>query len=80
MYGRKGENDMGIEEQVKELQNQVTNLTNLVNGYIKNQEKAKMYQNADIQGCRNTETGQERKIEQNTADIDFIAMETGVEL
>ena len=80
MYGRKGENDMGIEEQIKELQNQVTNLTNLVNGYIKNQEKAKIYQNTDIQGCRNTETGQERKIEQNTADIDFIAMETGVEL
>lgn len=62
------------------IEERLTNLENLVNGYIKNQERAKAYTDSDIQGVIHTENGQAEQITQNTADIDYIAMETGVDL
>lgn len=40
----------------------------------------KAYTDADINGCRHTNGGLTNESEQARADIDFIAMETGVEL
>ena len=40
----------------------------------------KFYSEADINGCRETNNGLSEASDQARADIDFIAMETGVEL
>lgn len=40
----------------------------------------KYYSEADINGCRTTNNGLSEESDQARADIDFIAMETGVEL
>lgn len=62
-------------------------LRNLVLALIKRIDNDKFYDSADKNGIRHTEgqhgealTEHTESIEHNSADIDFIAMETGVEL
>lgn len=62
-------------------------LRNLVLALIKRIDNDKYYDSADKNGIRQTEgqhgevlTDHTESIEHNSADIDFIAMETGVEL
>ena len=63
-----------------DIEKRVTNLENLVNALIKRIDNEKVYSSADMAGARhgiseNTETN-----EKQGADIDFIAMEMGVDL
>ena len=62
-------------------------LRNLVYSLIKRIDNDKMYDSADKSGIRKTEgehgeaiSEHSESISQNTADIDYIAMETGVDL
>ena len=56
------------------------NLEKLVNALSKKIDTLAFYQSADINGCRHAEGGLTDKTDQDRADIDFIAMETGVDL
>ena len=56
------------------------NLEKLVNALSKKIDTLAFYQSADINGCRHTDNGLTDKTDQDRADIDFIAMETGVDL
>ena len=62
-------------------------LRQLVLSLIAREDRRAMYDQADKGGIRQTEsqygealTEHTESIEQNSADIDFVAMETGVEL
>ena len=70
-----------------DLEKRVSDLENLVHNLISKLDKEKFYSDADTQGIRQASgeqgkviEGHSESIDQNTADIDFIAMETGVEL
>ena len=69
------------------IEDRLSNLENLVNSLIKRIDNDKFYDSADKAGIRQTEgnhgeqiSEHSESISQNTADIDFIAMETGVDL
>ena len=64
---------MSIDERVSKLEK-------LVNALIKRTDLDKFYQDADIAGVRRGNTDNATVNEQQAADIDFIAMETGVNL
>lgn len=51
-----------------------------VNALITKLAIDKAYADADINGCHHMESGLINESDQARADIDFIAMETGVEL
>ena len=69
-----------MEERIVRLEMKVERLENLVNALISKINMDKAYSEADINGCRHTEGELSDDSEQARADIDFIAMETGVEL
>lgn len=56
------------------------NLEKLVNALSKKIDNLNYYQTAAINGCRHSDSGLNEKTDQDRADIDFIAMETGVDL
>ena len=56
------------------------NIEKLVNALSKKIDNLAFYQAADINGCRHTDGNLSEKADQDRADIDFIAMETGVDL
>lgn len=60
-----------------DLEKRITNLENLVYSLIKRIDNDKFYSNADSDGIKRTESDNTVKLQ---SDIDFIAMETGVEL
>lgn len=69
------------------VEERLTNLENLVNALIKRIDNDKFYNDADKAGIRHTESQQgitisenSDNISQNSADIDFIAMESGIDL
>ena len=56
------------------------NLEKLVNALSKKIDNLAFYQAAAINGCRHSDGEMKNTADQNRADIDFIAMETGVDL
>lgn len=60
-----------------DLEKRITNLENLVASLIKRINNDKFYDEADKSGIRYTET--ENNL-QRQADIDYIAMEAGIDL
>lgn len=62
------------------LETRIKNLENLVNALIKRIDNDKFYSNADTSALRQTDNNQHEVLEQDRADIDYIAMETGVDL
>ena len=69
-----------MEERLVKLEAKVERLENLVNALITKINMDKFYSDVDINGCRHTETSLVDESGQARADIDYIAMETGVEL
>ena len=69
------------------IEERLSNLEKLVDSLIKRIDNDKFYDSADKQGIRQTEGNHGEAIQtntddisQNSADIDYIAMETGVDL
>ena len=56
------------------------NLEKLVNALSKKIDNFNYYQTAAINGCRHSDSEMKNTADQDRADIDFIAMETGVDL
>lgn len=52
-----------------DIKERLINLENLVFSFIKNQSRSDDYKDADIAGCRATETNQGEEIKTNTLDI-----------
>lgn len=64
---------MSVEERVERLEN-------LVNALVKKIDNDKFFNDADKKGLRQAEGENSDGVTKNSADIDFIAMETGVDL
>ena len=69
------------------IEERLSNLEKLVDSLIKRIDNDKFYDSADKQGIRQTEGNHGEAIDkhtddisQNSADIDFIAMEAGIDL
>ena len=69
------------------IEERLSNLEKLVDSLIKRIDNDKFYDSADKAGIRQTEGNHGEAIQtntddisQNSADIDYIAMETGVDL
>jgi hypothetical protein len=60
-----------------DIERRLTNLENLVSSLIKRIDNDKFYNNADKDGIRCTDKSNN---EARQADIDFIAMEAGIDL
>ena len=60
-----------------DLEKRITNLENLVASLIKKINNDKFYNNADKDGIRHSATDADL---QRQSDIDFIAMEAGIDL
>lgn len=52
-----------------DIEQRLANLENLVYSFIKNQNRVDDYKDADIAGCRATETNQGEEIKTNASDI-----------
>lgn len=52
-----------------DIKERLINLENLVFSFIKNQSRSDNYKDADIAGCRATESNQSKDIETNASDI-----------
>lgn len=52
-----------------DIKERLINLENLVLSFIKNQSRSDDYKDADIAGCRATETTQSKEIKTNVSDI-----------
>jgi hypothetical protein len=62
------------------LETRVKNLENLVDALSKKIDRNQFYTDADVNGNRQSITTTDGNIEQNTADIEYIAMMTDVDL
>ena len=62
------------------IETRVANLENLVHALSQKIDNNKYYTDADMQGNRQSITTADGNIDQNTADIEYIAMMTDVDL
>lgn len=69
-----------LEQRVTDLEKKCAMLQSYFDSLVKKSNLDKSYTDADISGVRSTTSTQGSDIEQNTADIDFIAMEAGIDL
>ena len=52
-----------------DLETRLTNLENLLHSFIKSQSRTDDYKTADINGCRHTDSEQQKSIDTNISDI-----------
>lgn len=62
------------------IETRVANLENLVHALSQKTDNNKYYTDADMNGNRQSITTTDGNVEQNTADIEYIAMMTDVDL
>ncbi len=62
------------------IETRVANLENLVHALSQKIDNNKYYTDADMQGNRQSISTTDGNVEQNTADIEYIAMMTDVDL
>ena len=62
------------------LETRVKNLENLVDALSKKIDRNQFYTDADMQGNRQSISTTDGNVDQNTADIEYIAMMTDVDL
>ena len=63
-----------------DLEKRVANLENLVGALIKRIDNDKFYANADTNALRQTDGTQAEDIDRNSADIDYLAMMTEIDI
>ena len=63
-----------------DLETRVANLENLVGALIKRIDNDKFYANADTSALRQTDGTQANDIDRNSADIDYIAMMSEIDI
>ena len=63
-----------------DLEKRVANLENLVGALIKRIDNDKFYDNADKSALRQTDGTQAEGIDRNSADIDYLAMMTEIDI
>ena len=71
---------MADSERIEMLEKQVKILNDNFNAFLKMNDIKISYNEADKSAMRQIDEQQSGGISQNSADIDFIAMETGVDL
>lgn len=62
------------------IEQRLSNLENLVHALSQKIDNNKYYADADMQGNRQSITTTDGNVEQNTADLEYIAMMTDVDL
>jgi len=65
---------------LRDIQTRITNLENLVGALIKRIDNDKFYANADTNALRQTDGTQAGDIDRNSADIDYLAMMTEIDI
>lgn len=69
-----------LRRRIGELEEQVGRLENLVGALIKRIDNDKFYTNADTSALRQTDGTQAGDIDRNSADIDYLAMMTEIDI
>lgn len=65
---------------LRDIQTRITNLESIVGALIKRIDNDKFYANADTSALRQTDGTQAGDIDRNSADIDYLAMMTEIDI